>query len=36
MRLEHVDPERVRERVEDSWLLRAPKTLADAYAAEHE
>jgi hypothetical protein len=36
MRLEHADPERVRERVEDSWLLGAPKTLADAYAAEHE
>ena len=36
MLLEHADPERVRERVEDSWLLRAPKTLADAYAAKHE
>lgn len=32
--LERIDLAELRERIEDSWLLRAPKRLAVAYAAE--
>jgi hypothetical protein len=32
-RLELADSAAVRERIEDSWLLRAPKSLVDAYVA---
>ena len=32
-RLGVADSDAVRERIEDSWLLRAPKTLVDAYVA---
>ncbi len=31
--LDRIDREELRERIEDSWLLRAPKRLADAYGA---
>ena len=32
-RLELADGAALRERIEDSWLLRAPRTLVDAYVA---
>jgi hypothetical protein len=32
--LERIEEDELRERIEDSWLLRAPKRLVDAYAAE--
>jgi hypothetical protein len=33
MRLERVDRTELEERIEESWLLRAPKRLADGYLA---
>jgi hypothetical protein len=35
VRLERIDPEELRERLEDAWLIQAPKRLATAYLAEH-
>jgi hypothetical protein len=32
-RLERADSKALHERIEDSWLLRAPRKLADAYVA---
>ena len=32
--LDRIERDELRERIEDSWLLRAPKRLVDAYAAE--
>jgi hypothetical protein len=34
IRLERATRAQLEERIEDSWLLRAPKRLADAYVAE--
>jgi hypothetical protein len=34
VRLERADRAQLEERIEESWLLRAPKRLADAYLAE--
>jgi len=34
IRLESVDRRRLEGRIEDSWLLRAPKRIVDAYLAE--
>lgn len=34
IRLEAVDPEELRMRLEDAWLIQAPKKLAAAYATE--
>jgi len=34
IRLERATRTQLEERIEDSWLLRAPKRLADAYVAE--
>ena len=34
VRMEHISREELAERIEDSWLLRAPKRLVDAYVAE--
>jgi hypothetical protein len=34
VRLERISHEQLAERIEDAWLLRAPKRLADAYVAE--
>ena len=34
VRLDSIPPEELAERIEDSWLLRAPKRLVDAYVAE--
>jgi hypothetical protein len=34
VRLDRVDRAQLEERIEESWLLRAPKRLADAYLAE--
>jgi len=34
VRLEHADPAMLEDRIEESWLLRAPKRLVDAYLAE--
>jgi hypothetical protein len=31
--LERADPRELEERIEESWLLRAPKRLADAYVS---
>jgi hypothetical protein len=31
VRLDRIDPEELRERIEDAWLLRAPKRLAEAF-----
>jgi len=31
IRLENVDPEELRMRLEDAWLIQAPKTVAAAY-----
>jgi hypothetical protein len=36
VRLERVGRAELEERIEDSWLLRAPKRLVDAYIAERE
>ena len=36
IRLERATREQLEERIEDSWLLRAPKRLADAYVAERD
>ncbi len=33
VRFEHADAEELADRIEESWLLVAPKRLADAYAA---
>ncbi len=32
--LEHADTEELADRIEESWLLTAPKKLVDAYAAD--
>ena len=34
IRLERISREQLEERIEDAWLLRAPKRLVDAYVAE--
>ena len=34
VRLERVDRQRLDERIEESWLLRAPTRLADGFLAE--
>jgi hypothetical protein len=34
LRLESIQSEELRDRIEDSWLLRAPKRLVDAFAGE--
>jgi hypothetical protein len=34
VRLERISRARLEERIEDAWLLRAPKRLVDAYMAE--
>jgi hypothetical protein len=34
IRLERATRQQLEDRIEDSWLLRAPKRLADAYVAE--
>ena len=34
--LDRIGRKELRERIEDSWLLRAPKRLVDAYTAERE
>ncbi len=34
IRLDQVDPRELAERIEDSWLLRAPKRLVDGYVSE--
>lgn len=34
LRLERISHEQLEERIEDAWLLRAPKRLLDAYVAE--
>ena len=34
IRLEHISRAQLEERIEDAWLLRAPKRLVDAYVAE--
>jgi hypothetical protein len=34
IRLEEIDREELRERLEDAWLIQAPKKLAAAYMAE--
>ena len=36
IRLEEIDPAELRMRLEDAWLIQAPKKLATAYAAESE
>jgi hypothetical protein len=36
VRLERIDRAQLEERIEESWLLRAPKRLADAYLAERD
>lgn len=33
IRLDRIDPDELRERIEDSWLLRAPKRLVDEFVA---
>jgi hypothetical protein len=35
IRVEAIDPEELRERLEDAWLIQAPKKLAAAYVAEN-
>jgi hypothetical protein len=35
IRVEQIDVEELRERLEDAWLIQAPKQLATAYTAEH-
>jgi hypothetical protein len=34
IRLEHISREQLEERIEDAWVLRAPKRLVDTYVAE--
>ena len=34
VRLDRIDPAELAERIEDSWLQRAPKRLVDAYLSE--
>jgi hypothetical protein len=34
IRLEAIDPDELRMRLEDAWLIQAPKRLAAAYANE--
>ena len=34
IRVEAIDREELRERLEDAWLIQAPKRLAAAYVAE--
>jgi hypothetical protein len=34
--LRHIGAAELRERLEDAWLIQAPKRLAAAYVAEHE
>ena len=36
IRIEAIDREELRERLEDAWLIQAPKKLAAAYVAENE
>jgi hypothetical protein len=36
IRLERISRAQLEERIEDAWLLRAPKRLADAYVAERD
>jgi hypothetical protein len=36
IRLEAMSRDELRERLEDAWLIQAPKRLAAAYVAEHE
>jgi hypothetical protein len=36
IRLEEIDSEELQERLEDAWLIQAPKKLAAAYVAENE
>ena len=33
VRLDAIDLEELRERIEDAWLIQAPKTLAKAFLA---
>ena len=35
IRLELIDPDELRERLEDAWLIQAPKRLAAEYASEN-
>jgi hypothetical protein len=35
IRLEHIEADELRERLEDAWLIQAPKRLAAAYVAEN-
>jgi hypothetical protein len=35
IRLEQIDREELRERLEDAWLIQAPKRLAAAYLVEN-
>jgi hypothetical protein len=35
IRMDRIEPQELGERIEDSWLLRAPKKLASAYVAEN-
>jgi len=34
IRLEEIEPKELRERLEDAWLIQAPKRLATAYIAQ--
>ena len=34
IRVEAIERDELRERLEDAWLIQAPKRLADAYVAE--
>jgi hypothetical protein len=36
IRLEQIDEDELRERLEDAWLIQAPKRLASAYVANAE
>jgi hypothetical protein len=36
IRLEHIEREELRQRLEDAWLIQAPKRLAAAYVSEAE
>jgi hypothetical protein len=36
IRVEEIDRDELRERLEDAWLIQAPKKLAAAYVAENE
>jgi hypothetical protein len=36
IRLEAIDEPELRERLEDAWLIQAPKRLASAYLAQRE